>query len=107
MKVGEGTYGALIQENPDNSVGDSPGGPLKQMGEIPLKTCKKPRVSASCLSAHTEHGPRRGDPGGPPRRPTQRSPRAGSASLEGAHLPRAGSAPFEGVRLPRADSTSL
>jgi hypothetical protein len=30
------------------------------------------------------HGPRRGGPRGPPRRPTQKSPRAGSASLEGA-----------------------
>jgi hypothetical protein len=48
--------------------------------------------------------PRRGGPNGPLRRPTQRSPRAGSASLEGARLPRAGSAPFEGVRLPRAGS---
>jgi hypothetical protein len=44
---------------------------------------------------------------GPPRQPTQRSPRAGFASLEGARLPRAGSAPFEGVRLPRAGSASL
>jgi hypothetical protein len=40
MKVGEGTYGALIQENPDNSVGDSPGGPLKQMGKSHLKPAK-------------------------------------------------------------------
>jgi hypothetical protein len=55
------------------------GSPLTN-GEIPLKTSKKPRVSASCLSVHTEHGPRRGGPGGPPRRPTQRSPRAGPGS---------------------------
>jgi hypothetical protein len=54
-----------------------------------------------------EHGPRRGGPGGPPRRPTQRSPRAGSASLEGAHLPRVCSAPFEGAHLPRVCSASL
>jgi hypothetical protein len=40
-------------------------------------------------------------------RPTQRSPRAGSASLEGARLPRAGSAPFEDARLPQAGSASL
>jgi hypothetical protein len=53
------------------------------------------------------HGPRRGGPDGPPRRPTQRSPRAGSASLEGTHLPRAGSAPLKGVRLPRTGSASL
>jgi hypothetical protein len=61
----------------------------------------------SCLSAHTGHSPRRGGPGGPPRRPTQTSPRAGSASLEGTRLPRVGSAPFEGARLPRAGSASL
>jgi hypothetical protein len=36
-----------------------------------------------------------------------KTPRAGSASLEGARLPRAGSVPFEGVRLPRAGSASL
>jgi hypothetical protein len=51
--------------------------------------------------AHTDGGPR-----GSPRRPTQRSPRAGSASLEGARLPRAGSTPLEGARLPRAGSAS-
>jgi hypothetical protein len=53
------------------------------------------------------HGPRCGGPRGPPRRPTQRSPRAGSASLEGARLPRAGSASLEGARLPQASSASL
>jgi hypothetical protein len=58
-------------------------------------------------SAHAGHGPRRGGPRGPPRRPAQRSPRAGSASLEDTHLPRAGSAPLEGTRLPRAGSASL
>jgi hypothetical protein len=76
-------------------------------GEIPLKTGKKQKPNASCLSAHTWHGPRRGGPRGPPRWPTQRSPRAGSASLEGTHLPRAGSAPLEGTRLPRAGSAPL
>jgi hypothetical protein len=77
------------------------------MGKSRLKPAKKPKPNASCLSAHTGHGPRRGGPGGPPRRPTQRSPRAGSVSLEGTRLPRAGSAPFEGARLPRAGSASL
>jgi hypothetical protein len=90
------------------------------MGKPHLKPEKKPKLNASCLSAHTGHGPRRGSPRGRPRRPVQRSPRAGSASLEGTHLPRAGSAPlectrlpragsapFEGVRLPRAGSASL
>jgi hypothetical protein len=46
-------------------------------------------------------------PDGPPKRPTQRSHRAGSASLEGTRLPRAGSAPFEGAHSPRAGSASL
>jgi hypothetical protein len=45
--------------------------------------------------------------GGPPRRPTQRSPRAGSASLGDTHLPRAGSAPLEGTHLPRAGPAPL
>jgi hypothetical protein len=39
--------------------------------------------------------------------PTRRSPRAGFASLEDAHLPRVDSVPLEGVRLPRASSASL
>jgi hypothetical protein len=59
------------------------------------------------LNTLTGHDPRRGGPDGPPRRPTQRSPRAGSASLEGTHPSRVGSAPLEGVRLPRAGSASL
>jgi hypothetical protein len=46
-------------------------------------------------------------PNGPPRRPAQRSPRAGFAPLEDTRLPRVGSVPFEGVRLPRAGSSSL
>jgi hypothetical protein len=89
------------------TIGDSPKSPLKQLGESRLKPAKKPKLNASCLSAHTGHGPHRGGPRGPPRRPTQRSPRAGSASLEGTHLPRAGSAPLEGTRLPRAGSALL
>jgi hypothetical protein len=88
------------------TVGDSPRGPLKQAGESPLKTRNKlktnvPRLSTWSL-AHAAMALN-----GPPRRPTQRSPRAGFTSLEGARLPRAGSAPFEGVRLPRAGSASL
>jgi hypothetical protein len=74
--------------------------------ESPLKTRNK--AKAKCVSTnHAGHGPRRGDPDGPPRRPTRRSPRAGSALLEGARLPRADSVPLEGVRLPRAGSASL
>jgi hypothetical protein len=76
-------------------VGDSPEGPLKQLGKPCLKTCKKPKLNASHLSAHTGQGPRCGGPRGPPKRPTQRSPRAGSASLEGASLPRVGSVSLE------------
>jgi hypothetical protein len=87
-------------------VGDSPGGPLKQLGKPHLKPAKKAKAKHASLK-HTGHGPRHGDPDGPPRRPTQRSPRAGSASLEGTHLPRVGSAPFEGVRLPRGGSALL
>jgi hypothetical protein len=83
-----------------------PWGPLKQLGKPHLKPAKKTKAKHASLK-HTGHGPRHGGPGGPPRRPTQRSPRAGSASLEGTHLPQVGSAPFEGVRLPRAGSASL
>jgi hypothetical protein len=88
------------------TVGDSPRGPLKQAGESPLKTRNKlktnvPHLSTRCM-AHATMALN-----GPPRRPTQRSPRAGFASLEGTRLPRVGSAPFEGVRLPRAGSASL
>jgi hypothetical protein len=53
------------------------------------------------------HGPRCGGPCSLPRRPTQRSTRAGSASVEGTRLPRAGSASLEGTHLPRAGSASL
>jgi hypothetical protein len=53
------------------------------------------------------YDPRRKDLDGPPRRPPQRSPRAGFASLEGARLPWAGSVPFEGEHFPQADSAQL
>jgi hypothetical protein len=82
-------------------------GSPKTTGEILLKTCKKPKLNASHLSVHTGHGPHCGGPRGPPEQPTQRPPRAGSASLEGSHLPRAGSASLEGSWLPRVGSTSL
>jgi hypothetical protein len=85
-------------------VGDSPKGPLKQLGNPHLK----PATSQNQASLkHAGNGPRHGGPNGTPRRPTRRSPQAGFASLEDARLPRAGSAPFEGVRLPRAGSASL
>jgi hypothetical protein len=97
----------LIVINWEKSLSGTALGSPQTTGGIPLKTCKKPKPNASFLSAHMGHGPRRGGPRGPPRWPTQRSPRAGSASLEGTHLPRAGSAPLGGTRLPRAGSASL
>jgi hypothetical protein len=80
-------------------VGDSPRGPLKPTGESPLKTHDEPKLSASHLNtqgrahaavASTAHqdGPLK-DPleQAPPRSRAHASPRAGSASLEGARLP--------------------
>jgi hypothetical protein len=84
--------GRLIQGQQDRGhVGDSPEGPLKQPGKSCSKPAKKPKRNISHLSAHTGHGPHCGGPRGPPEWPTQRPPRAGSASLEGSLLPRAGS----------------
>jgi hypothetical protein len=94
-------------ETSKRSIGDSPEGPLKQLGKSCLKPAKKPKLNTSHLSTHTGHGPHCEGPRGPPERPTQRPPRADSASLEGSHLPRAGSASLEGSRLPRAGSASL
>jgi hypothetical protein len=76
---------------------------LKNRG-ILLKTCKKKTKTkyTSYLNARTRHDPRCGDPRGPPERPSQRPPRAGSASLEGSRLPRAGSASLEGSSPPRS-----
>jgi hypothetical protein len=68
-------------------VGDSPEGPLNKPGGILLKTCKKPKRNTSHLSAHTGHGPHCGGPRIPPEWPSQRLPRAGSASLEGSSPP--------------------
>jgi hypothetical protein len=99
-------YGRLKKDSYVIDVGDSPRGPLKQTGESPLKTHDKPKLSAPHLNtrgrAHAAVAPTAHQDG-----PLKRSPRAGSASLEGARLPRAGSARFEGVRLPRAGSASL
>jgi hypothetical protein len=85
-------------------VGDSPRGPLKQLGNPHLKPATKPNTPRLTVqdTAHAAEAPN-----GPPRWPTRRSPRAGFASLEGVRPPRAGSTPFEGVRLPRAGSASL
>jgi hypothetical protein len=90
----------------NKSCRGQPWGPLKQLGKPHLKPVKETKAKHTSLK-HTGHGPRHGGPDDPPRQPTQRSPRAGSASLEGTHLPRVGSAPIEGVRLPRAGSASL
>jgi hypothetical protein len=67
-----------------------------------LKTCKKPKRNTSHLSVHTRHGPHHSGPHDPPEGPSQRLPRAGSASLEGPRLPRAGSASLEGSSPPRS-----
>jgi hypothetical protein len=84
-----------------------PWGSPKTTRGIPLKTCKKPKQSTSHLSTHPRHGPHRGGPRSPAEWPSQRLPRAGSASLEGLHLPRAGSASLEGSGLLRAGSASF
>jgi hypothetical protein len=80
---------------------------LKKPGESCLKPEKNKNKHTSYLNARTGHGPRCSGPRGPPEWPSQRPPRAGSASLEGSRLPRAGSASLEGSRLPRAGSASL
>jgi hypothetical protein len=96
---------ARIQLTP--SVGDSPEGPLNNQGN-PAENLQKTKTKhTSHLNAHTGHDPRCSGPRGPPEWPSQRPPRAGSASLEGARLPRAGSASLEGPRSPRAGSASL
>jgi hypothetical protein len=86
-------------------VGDSPRGPLKQLGNPHLKPATKPKPNAPYLTmqdmAHDAKALR------PTRRPTRRPPRVGFASPEGARLHQTGSAPFEGMRLPRARSASL
>jgi hypothetical protein len=81
------------------TVGDSPEGTLKQLGKSRLKTCKKPKPNTSCLSAHTGHGPRRGGPGGPPRRPTQRSPRSRLRLAREHTPPSSGLRPVRGCTL--------
>jgi hypothetical protein len=84
-----------------------PRGSPKTTGKILLKACKKPKRNTSHLNTHTGRGPHCGGLRDPPEWPTQRPPRAGSASLEGSHFPRAGSASLEGSRPPRAGSASL
>jgi hypothetical protein len=72
--------------------GTALGSPLTT-GKSPLKTCNKAKHT---LSNHAGCGPRCKDLDGPPRRPSRRSPRAGSVPFEGVRFPRAGSAPLEG-----------
>jgi hypothetical protein len=84
-----------------------PRGSPKTTKGILLKTCKKPKLNTSHLKHKCGARPTLRGPYGPPERPTQRPPRAGSASLEGSHLPRAGSASLEGSLLPRAGSVSF
>jgi hypothetical protein len=79
------------------TVGDSPRGPLKQLGKSPLKTRNKPKPNAPHLStqgmAHATVALTAHQSG-----PLKDSLEADSASLEGTRIPREGSAPFEGVR---------
>jgi hypothetical protein len=72
---------------------------VKKTGEFCLEPEKTKTKHTSYLNTRTGHGPRRGGPRRPPEWPSQRPPRAGSASLEGSRLPRAGSASLEGSRL--------
>jgi hypothetical protein len=107
LSVGFSICGSLAGEPADARgllSGTALGVPLNRLGNPHLKPANKPNTPRLSTKGH---GPRHGGPDGPPRRPTQRSPRADSASLEGTHLPWAGSAPFEGMRLPRAGSASL
>jgi hypothetical protein len=74
-------------------VGDSPRGPLKQLGNPHIKTRNKPKPNTPRLTmqdtAHAAEAPTAHQGG-----PLEDPPRAGFASLEDARLPRAGSAPF-------------
>jgi hypothetical protein len=109
----------MTRTSPMRSVGDSPRGPLKQIGESQLKTYNKPKPNTPRLStqgmaraavAPTAHqgGPLK-DPleQAPPRSRAHHRPRAGSAPFEGVRLPRTGSASLEGPPRPRAGSASL
>jgi hypothetical protein len=51
-------------------VGDSPRGPLKQLGNPHLKPATKPKTT---LLNHAGHDPRREGPGGPPGGPLEDS----------------------------------
>jgi hypothetical protein len=86
--------------------GTALGVPLNKLGNPHLKPTNKPKPNAPRLStqgmAHAAVAPTAHQGG-----PLKRSPRTGSASLEGARLPRAGAAPLEGVRLPRAGAAPL
>jgi hypothetical protein len=109
LSVGSSIRGSLAGTPADarGLMSGQPWGSPKTTRGIPLKTCKKPKQSTSHLSTHPRHGPHRGGPRSPAEWPSQRLPRAGSASLEGLHLPRAGSASLEGSRLLRAGSASF
>jgi hypothetical protein len=72
----------------------------------PGESCLKPAKKLKTQNIRTQHSPRRDGPRGPPERPNEALPRAGSASLEGSRPPRAQSASLEGSRPPRARSAS-
>jgi hypothetical protein len=58
----------------------------------PGESCLKPAKKLKTQNIRTQHSPRRDGPRGPPERPNEALPRAGSASLEGSRPPRARSA---------------
>jgi hypothetical protein len=112
------------------TVGDSPRGPLKQLGNTHLKPATKPNTPRLTMqdTAHAAGAPT-AHQGGPLEDPLEqasprsrmraslgwapspfegvRLPRAGPASLEGPFPPRAGSASLEGPLRPRTGSASL
>jgi hypothetical protein len=101
------------------TVGDSPRGPLKQLGNPHLKPATKPKPNTPRLTmqdtAHAVKAPMARQ-GGPLEDPLEQAsphsrmrapPRAGSAPFEGVQLPRAGSASLEGPLRPRTGSASL
>jgi hypothetical protein len=80
------------------SVGDSPRGPLKQLGNPHIKTRNKPKPNTPRLTMQdTAHAAEA--PNGPPRRPTRRSPRERLRLARGCAPPSGGLCPARGGAL--------
>jgi hypothetical protein len=102
----------------NQTVGDSPRGPLKQLGNPHLKPATKPKPSTPYLTmqdvAHAAKAPTAHQEAHP-KIPSSRlrlargraPPSDGLRSVRGARLPRAGSASLEGPLRPRTGSASL